>query len=819
MVRGRGASTAPELGKHFGFKYSCKLELSVACRGLVNLDLVSKSDPQVVLYSFNAASGLWLETGRTEMIRDDLNPTFMTPFIVNYKFEEDQPLRFVVYDIDNSGALTEQDLVGELQLSLAQIVASPTQSVTKEILYLSRNKRRAKKASQARGEMTVSYEEIREVNGQCVSLGMQLACDELEIPRSLGSSSVFLMLSRIPENKRQRNTPVYRTECRGASRPNFKAFNITLERLCRNDPKSPFIVEVYKWRGAKDPLLLGGAQASVAQLMGGAKALPLRPPNKAEKAKPVGRLLIRRFSESLEPTFLDYIKGNCNIQLITAIDFTASNKQPDLPGSLHYWNTDSPNPYAKAIMSAGRILAHYDSDNLFPVYGFGAKVPPNYSVNHCFPLTFSEEDVSVEGLDGVLDVYQYALDKIIFSGPTVLSEVINKAAQEAAAKPVTQEEQNYYLLLIITDGSVSLDDMPATIDAIIAASDLPLSIVIIGLGKADFSYMHYLDSDTTLLANSDGKKALRDIVQFVPMPDFRQKTAGHLACEILAEIPEQFLSYMQAKKIKPGQRKLAQEPLERHDVAVPSLEGKLRGKDTVYSRKSTVRPVEVPKVPKTLLQAAGSQGRMADMNMMDRHSRAFSAEADDIGCCGCWGGGGGSARGRGRKGGRDGIRRGKARNYHPEQELPEVAVATLRNRRPSRTPTPTSTRRISLTEATSNDAMDSKLSMEKAREAQSVRLMGNLKSDPRLKGKEEPGKGVTPGAGGEEGGSSGGERAVKAGTGGPARAPGETPEAGVQGGSGSPELQVSPTLPRSLFSGLSPGSAGHPSPLAPRGSK
>ena len=115
--------------------------------------------------------------------------------------------------------------------------------------------------------------------------------------------------------------------------------------------------------------------------------------------------------------------------------------------------------------------------------------------------------------------------------------------------------------------------------------------------------------------------------------------------------------------------------------------------------------------------------------------------------------------------------------------------------------------------------MDSKLSMEKAREAQSVRLMGNLKSDPRLKGKEEPGKGVTPGAGGEEGGSSGGERAVKAGTGGPARAPGETPEAGVQGGSGSPELQVSPTLPRSLFSGLSPGSAGRPSPLAPRGSK
>ena len=111
--------------------------------------------------------------------------------------------------------------------------------------------------------------------------------------------------------------------------------------------------------------------------------------------------------------------------------------------------------------------------------------------------------------------------------------------------------------------------------------------------------------------------------------------------------------------------------------------------------------------------------------------------------------------------------------------------------------------------------------MEKAREAQSLRLMGNLKSDPHLKGKDKegPGKGVTPGAGGGEGGSSGGERAVKAETGGTARAPGETPETGVQSGAGSPGLQVSPTLPRSLFSGPSPRSAGRPSPLAPLGPK
>ena len=105
----------------------------------------------MVLYSFNSGNGLWLGTVHTKMMEDNLNPTFTTLFVVNYKFEENQPLRFVVYDIDNDGALFEQDLVGEVQISLAQIVAAPTHSVTKKILYLSRNKRRTKKTSQDQG--------------------------------------------------------------------------------------------------------------------------------------------------------------------------------------------------------------------------------------------------------------------------------------------------------------------------------------------------------------------------------------------------------------------------------------------------------------------------------------------------------------------------------------------------------------------------------------------------------------------------------------------------------------------------------------------
>ena len=49
----------------------------------------------------------------------------------------------------------------------------------------------------------------------------------------------------------------------------------------------------------------------------------------------------------------------------------------------------------------------------------------------------------------------------------------------------------YNILLIITDGVIN--DMKRTCDAIVDATRLPLSIIIVGVGDADFSNMDTLD--------------------------------------------------------------------------------------------------------------------------------------------------------------------------------------------------------------------------------------------------------------------------------------------------------------------------------------
>lgn len=76
---------------------------------------------------------------------------------------------------------------------------------------------------------------------------------------------------------------------------------------------------------------------------------------------------------------------------------------------------------------------------------------------------------------------------------------------------VSQNNQKYTICLILTDGIVN--DMQPTIDEIVKASGLPLSIIIVGVGDADFEAMEQLDGDVSpLYSQRLSKYCSRDIV-------------------------------------------------------------------------------------------------------------------------------------------------------------------------------------------------------------------------------------------------------------------------------------------------------------------
>ena len=104
--------------------------------------------------------------------------------------------------------------------------------------------------------------------------------------------------------------------------------------------------------------------------------------------------------------------------------------------------------------------------------------------------------------------------------------------------------------MILTDGII--DDMEETINSLVEASYLPISVIIIGIGSTDFTNMIRLDADEETLYDENGRIAERDLVQFVPFIKFKND-GEKLAEQVLEEIPRQIVEFFSNKNIAPGE--------------------------------------------------------------------------------------------------------------------------------------------------------------------------------------------------------------------------------------------------------------------------
>ena len=246
-------------------------------------------------------------------------------------------------------------------------------------------------------------------------------------------------------------------------------------------------------------------------------------------------------------TFLDYINAGVRLDLSIGIDFTGSNGHPLDIGTLHSLKGDKPNDYERAIKSCGDIVAYYDYDQLIPVYGFGAIInsSKDKEASMCFNLNFSENP-DIHTIDNVLKIYHDCIetDKLTFSGPTEFTPII-----QTVISRINEKEFDYHILMILTDGVI--DDLQQTIDVLVEASLLPLSVIIIGIGNEDFSKMEILDGDKIPLVSSSGQKRVRDLVQFVSFSKF-ENDSKKLSEEVLAEIPKQIVDYYKFKNLTPN---------------------------------------------------------------------------------------------------------------------------------------------------------------------------------------------------------------------------------------------------------------------------
>uniref|UniRef100_A0A8C7YQ15 Copine VIII n=1 Tax=Oryzias sinensis TaxID=183150 RepID=A0A8C7YQ15_9TELE len=360
------------------------------------------------------------------------------------------------------------------------------------------------------------------------SVMLQFCGNKLDKKDFFGKSDPFLVFYR--SNEDGSYTICHKTEVvKNTLDPVWQAFKIPVRALCNGDYDRSIKVEVYDWDRDGGHDFIGEFSTSYREMS--------RSQSQFHIYEVTNSFLVTLLSclVDTELSFLDYIRGN-----------------PSQPTSLHYMSPYQLNDYAMALRAVGEIIQDYDSDKLFPALGFGAKLPPDGRVSHEFPLNGNPQNPYCNGIDGVLEAYYQSLKSVRLYGPTHFSPVINHVARYASA--VTDGSQ-YFILLIISDGVIT--DMAQTKESIVNAASLPMSIIIVGVGPAEFDEMIELDGDEERIS-SQGRYAERDIVQFVPFRDYIDRRGNHilsmarLAKEVLAEIPDQFLSYMRTRGIKPG---------------------------------------------------------------------------------------------------------------------------------------------------------------------------------------------------------------------------------------------------------------------------
>ncbi|KAH9688646.1 protein BONZAI 3 [Citrus sinensis] len=538
-------------------------QLSLSASKLRDLDIASKSDPMAVVYA-KKRDGRLEEIGRTEVIMNNLNPAWIGKISIAFQFEIVQPLVFRVYDVDTKYhnipvkmlKLEDQDFLGEASCVLSEIVTKQNRTLTLKLhnnygLRVSRNF----------GTLSVHAEETV-ASKSAVEIAFR--CSHLQNVDLFSKSDPFLRISRIVESGN--SVPIYKTEVINNNlNPIWRPITLSMQQFVSKE--NPLIIECFDFNTSGNHVLMGFSisviskiQKSVGDLeklhqerTGATFMLPSTQRGHDKVLK--SQLFVEKFVEKEQYSFLDYISSGFELNFMVAVDFTASNGNPRNPNSLHYIDPSGRlNSYQQAITEIGEVIQFYDSDRRFPAWGFGGKTFDG-TVSHCFNLNGRAGGFEVDGVEGIMAAYASALNNVALAGPTLFGQVINTAAR-IAGQSLSYDRSKYFVLLIITDGV--LTDLQETKDALVRASDLPLSILIVGVGGADFTQMEILDADNgRRLESSTDRVATRDIVQFVPM---REVHSGQISVvqALLEELPGQFLTYMRCRDIKPLNVQMAQ---------------------------------------------------------------------------------------------------------------------------------------------------------------------------------------------------------------------------------------------------------------------
>lgn len=505
-------------------------------------DTFSKADQYVTVSSrvFSDRQSQFEEVGRTEVIKNNRDANFHNLVDVPFYLERQQLLvRVMDWDSDSG---KKDDVLAEFTLEMSDLVKMGTGS--KSLSF----------GKDDRSTLKIFYEKGSSSNDR---IHMKVKCNGLENKDGMfGKSDPYLVVMRKIGDTDDSWSVCYKTPVKKNNLNPVFEIDTTMSEFCNNNMYATLRVVLFDdddhGQNIDKDDRLGECEIILDNLVRDRtttmELYKVKDGKKTTKKGKYGKITFDEVAHSHFKSLTDYISEGLEITGFIAVDYTGSNGHPQDAGSLHATSTSHPNPYEEAIRGVAQAVVPYDSNHTLDVSGFGGVNSRSGSsdVSHLFdvednpPFNDPSLDANANGVERAVRAYRNSFKYVTLSGPTFLTPTLDAAISVAESMA---EQRKYLLLVIITD------DTPNDFDNIqqrfVKLSELPISVVIVGVGNRNFDRFDKLDDAGA--TDSRGFGVLDDKVQFVHYNKVRSASQRCISSHILEEFPGQVEKYFHRK--------------------------------------------------------------------------------------------------------------------------------------------------------------------------------------------------------------------------------------------------------------------------------
>lgn len=325
-------------------------------------------------------------------------------------------------------------------------------------------------------------------------------------------------------------------------------------------------------------------------------------------------------------SLFDYFKNGLKLSCFISMDFSESEKNIKL--------SDAKDNYLGILKNISNVISNYLNNQTYYVYGFGGNDKNVSTNNSIFHLNGYEENSAIHTIETVIKSFNNCLEyKFITSDNNIkLSIMIKNIIKEIYN---IYEIRFYYILFIILRNDIDKNEVKKTIDAIIESSYLPLTILILGVGKNDFTNIKKI-KNKKYKVSSFGMEKRRDNIIFTSLIDDFSNNEEKMISWCQVKLSEQILLFYDLTKITPqniyeNKSNNQEDNLNIYDISIWTKDNLLEDDSALKSLNGILKESTSPFASNNTYQSQISKHEKIEDSNIKKNENEINNNNDKIG--------------------------------------------------------------------------------------------------------------------------------------------------------------------------------------------